>query len=77
MKHNSPDRQLFDECFRILKETEEVLAHARDVFSGLADGVRYLTVDEASRIATALEHYRQSAARRVQDYQRLHIRSQH
>lgn len=29
---------LFDDCFRILKETEEVLTRARDVFRGLAQG---------------------------------------
>jgi hypothetical protein len=71
VKHDSPDRLLFDECFRILKETEEVLARAHDVLRGLADGVRHLTTDEANGIANALEQCRQGAARRVQDYQRL------
>jgi len=72
MEYDSPDRRLFDECFRILTETEEVLARARDVFGGLADGVRPLTTEEASQIATVLERCRQGAARRVRDYQRLH-----
>jgi hypothetical protein len=72
MKYESPDKTLFDDCFRILTETEEVLTRARDVFQGLADGRRSLTSEEAAGIATVLERSRTAAAARVRDYRRLH-----
>ena len=54
MKRDSPDERLFDDCFRILTETEEVLTRTRDVFRGLAHGLRNLTSEEAASIATVL-----------------------
>ena len=72
MKRDSPDETLFDDCFRILTETEEVLTRTRDVFRGLAHGLRDLTSEEAASIATVLERSRMAAAARVRDYQRPH-----
>jgi hypothetical protein len=72
MKRDSPDEMLFDDCFRILTETEEVLTRTRDVFRGLAHGQRNLTSEEAASIATVLERSRTAAAARVRDYRRLH-----
>ena len=72
MKRDSPDERLFDDCFRILTETEEVLTRTRDVFRGLAHGLRNLTSEEAASIATVLERSRMAAAARVRDYRRLH-----
>jgi hypothetical protein len=73
MKDESPDTTLFDDCFRILTETEEVLTRTRDVFRGLADGRRSLTSEEAAGIAAVLERSRTAAAARVRDYRRLHV----
>ena len=72
MKRDSPDERLFDDCFRILTETEEVLTRTRDVFRGLAHGLRNLTSEEAASIAMVLERSRMAAAARVRDYRRLH-----
>jgi len=72
MKLDSPDETLFDDCFRILTETEEILTRTRDVFRGLAHGLRNLTSEEAASIATVLERSRMAAAARVRDYRRLH-----
>jgi hypothetical protein len=72
MKRESADNRLFDDCFRILTETEEILTRTRDVFRGLADGRRNLTSDEAAGIALVLERSRTAAAARVREYQRLH-----
>ena len=78
MKRDSPDERLFDDCFRILTETEEILTRTRDVFRGLAHGLRNLTSEEAASIATVLERSRMAAAARVRDYRRLHAsRSRH
>ena len=72
MKRDSTDERLFDDCFRILTETEEILTRTRDVFRGLAHGLRNLTSEEAASIAMVLERSRMAAAARVRDYRRLH-----
>jgi hypothetical protein len=63
---------LFDSCFHILTETEEILTHVREVFRGLAQGREALTPEKAAAIATVIETARAAAAARVIEYQRLH-----
>jgi hypothetical protein len=63
---------LYDSCFQILTETEEILTHVREVFRGLAQGRDTLTPEKAAAIATVIETARAAAAARVNDYKRLH-----
>jgi hypothetical protein len=72
VKRDQPRKGLFDSCFQILTETEEILTHVRDVFRGLAQGRDTLTPEKAAAIATVIETARVTAAGRVIEYQRLH-----
>ena len=72
MKREPAPTSLFDSCFQILTETEELLTHLREVFRGLAQGRDTLTAEKAAAIATVIETARVAAAARVIEYQRLH-----
>jgi hypothetical protein len=72
VNRDRPRKGLFDSCFQILTETEEILTHVRDVFRGLAQGRDTLTPEKAAAIATVIETARVAAAERVIEYQRLH-----
>ena len=63
---------LFDSCFQILMDTEEILTHVVEVFRGLAQGRDALTPEKAAAIATVIERARVEAAARVIEYRRLH-----
>jgi hypothetical protein len=63
---------LFDSCFQLLTETEEILTHVREVFRGLAQGRETLSPEKAAAIATVIEATRVAAASRVIEYRRLH-----
>ena len=69
---NQPANALYDSCFQILTETEEILTHVREVFRGLAQGRDTLTPEKAAAIATVIETTRSAAAARVIEYRRLH-----
>jgi hypothetical protein len=71
-KPKSASTGLFDSCFDLLTETEEILTHVRDVFRGLAQGRDTLPPEKAAAIATVVEKAREDAAARVTEYQRLH-----
>jgi hypothetical protein len=62
---------LFDSCFQILTDTEELLTQLREVFRGLAEGRDTLTPEKAAAIATVIERARVEAAARVIEYRRL------
>jgi len=68
---------LFDSCFQILTETEEILTHVGEVFRGLAQGRHSLPPEKAAAIATVIERARAEAAARVVEYRRLHEDSSH
>ena len=73
----SASTALVDGCFNILTETEEILAHVREIFRGLAQGRDTLTAEKAAAIATVIERARQDAAARLTEYKRLHDHSAH
>jgi hypothetical protein len=72
---NQPEKLLYDSCFQILTETEEILTHVREVFRGLAQGRDTLSPEKAAAIATVIETARIAAAARVNEYRRLHAGS--
>jgi hypothetical protein len=72
IRRESAPTSLFDSCFQILTETEEILTHLREVFRGLAQGRDALTPEKAAAIATVIETARVAAAARVIEYQCLH-----
>ena len=69
---DQPANGLYDSCFQILTETEEILTHVREVFRGLAQGRNTLSAEKAAAIATVIEKARAAAAARVIEYRRLH-----
>ena len=72
IRREQPGSGLYDSCFRILTETEEILTHVREVFRGLAQGRDTLPPEKAAAIATVIETARVAAAARVIEYRRLH-----
>jgi hypothetical protein len=70
--HAQPANGLYDSCFQLLTETEEILTHVREVFRGMAQGRDTLTAEKAAAIATVIETARSAAAARVIEYRRLH-----